>query len=233
MPDGFGDWMGLFVRRKQPNTPIAILPTPQEYLEKKLHDSGVEYSIQGDDSDQSMMAAYRGLTDLPCVRIEITQLFSNSNCSYTYCRKEWRQNTFALETLGYIDASVTDSYEVCLSAMAPGDNVLNKDILQRKMNQVTALLVQDVSLFGRSKCLKGVKYPNTRAGECPYIIFGGAHSGFTYTVKPGVRSADYVFAMIQLFALAIHRTFGNVYKPFIEAARGVTHSEVTPQMRLM
>jgi len=210
--------MALFAKKKRTvaTTPIVNPPTPQQFLEKRLREDGVDYSIKGDESDNSLVAIYRGFSDLPCIRIEITQLFNNPNCSYTYSRREWRQNTFAPDTLGYIDVSVTDAYEVCLSAMAPGDNILDEDVLQRRMDKISALLAQDLGLFRRCKCLKDVKYPNTRIGECPYIIFGGQNSGFTYAVKPGVQSAEFVFNMIQLFALVVHRTFGSVYKSYAE-----------------
>ena len=205
--------MGLLTKKKQPDTPIVTPPTPQEFLEKRLREDGVQYSLKGDASDKSMVVAYRGPHDVPCLRIEITQLFTNPNCLYTYHRKEWRENKFPARGLGYIDVSVTDNYEVCLSAMAPGDNILDENVLQRRIDRIQAFLLQDVGLFSRSKCLKDVKYPSTRVGECPYVIFGGENSGFTYSVKPGARSAEFVFSMIQLFALAIHRSFGNVYRP--------------------
>jgi len=213
--------MGLFSKKKQLDTPIAVPPTPQEFLEKRLREDGIEYFIKGDARDRSMVVSYRGPRDVPCLRIEITQLFSNPNCMYTYHRREWRENRFPARGLGYIDVSVTDNYEVCLSAMAPGDNILDENVLQRRMDRIQALLVQDVGLFSRSKCLKDVKYPSRRVGECPYIIFGGDNSGFTYSVQTGARSAEFVFSMIQLFALAIHRSFGNVYKPYAESERTI------------
>ena len=207
----------MFAKKKQPDTPILVPPTPQEFLEKRLREDGVEYSVKGDSRDKSMAVAYRGPHDLPCLRIETTQLFTNSECLYTYRRKEWRENRFPRGGLGFIDVSVTDNYEVCLSAMAPGDNILDENVLQRRIDRIQALLLQDVGLFSRSKCLKDVKYPSTRVGECPYIIFGGENSGFTYSVKPGARSAEFVSSMIQLFALAVHRTYGNVYKPYAQS----------------
>jgi len=208
--------MGLFVKKKRAETPTVTLaePTPRDFLEKRLREDGVEYVIESGQSDASMAVWYRGFDDLPCFRIETTQLFSNPNCVYTYDRREWRQNTFPPGTLGYIDISVTDSYEVCLSAMAPGDNILDENVLQRKMDTINALLAQEVGLFAKSKCLKDIKFPNAAVGECPYIIFGGRNSGFTYSVKPGAQSAEYVFNLIQLFALVVHRTFGAIYKPY-------------------
>lgn len=247
--------MALFLKKKRTvvSTPVVDPPTPQEFLEKRLRENDVNYSIKGDDSDTSLVAIYRGSTDLPCLRIETTQLFTNPNCAYTYSRKEWRQNMFAPHTLGYIDVNVTDAYEVCLSAMAPGDNIFDEDVLQHRMDKISALLAQDLGLFRKSTCLKDVKYPNARIGECPYIIFGGHNSGFTYAVKPGVQSTEFVFNMIQLFALVVHRTFGTVYKSYADLADakmsssahyrpradddisgyGSVYREVTPQMRLM
>ena len=208
--------MGLFVKKKRAEVPQATLaePTPGDFLAKRLREDGVAYDIESGQSDASMAAWYRGFDDLPCFRIETTQLFSNPNCVYTYDRREWRQNSFPQGTLGYIDISVTDAYEVCLSAMAPGDNILDENVLQRRMDKISSLLAQEVGLFGKSKCLKDIKFPNAAVGECPYIIFGGRNSGFTYTVKPGTQSAQYVFNMIQLFALVVHRTFGAIYKPY-------------------
>jgi len=229
--------MGLFVKKKRVEAPITTVsePTPRDFLEKRLRDNDVEYSVE---DEESMAVWYRGFDDLPCLRIEITQLFSNPNCIYTNSRKEWRQNTFPPGTLGFIDISVTNEYEVCLSAMAPGENILDENVLMRKMDKIGDLLSEEIGLFEKCRCLKDIKFPHTTIGECPYIIFGGANSGFTYSVKPGAQSAEYVFNMIQLFALVIHRTFGVIYKPYVQTLRATrrapqSHSEVTPQMRLM
>jgi len=169
-------------------------------LEKLLRDNNISYSAYEFDVD-NYIQSYRDLKS-PYLIIETTQLFTNAGCAMTYLQKDWRANPFALDNLGNIDISISDEGIICISTMLPENRLVSGGAEGQAMQQIERLIAQ-----GREGMMTDIgcyQFGSDIVIELPIEL----------TVqKSPADLADDAFAIIQLFALEVHRIFGSLVTP--------------------
>jgi hypothetical protein len=165
---------------------------------KLLRENGVKYSVNGAGA-AAIVYAYRDESHLPFIEIETTQLFNNAGCAMTYLQKDWRQNPFAEGDLGSIGISISEPFEICVSAALPGEAILDENVQRQTIQQIESLLDNGEFFKGGILCSS---YFNT-----PYIMLT---VGFD---NPNMQTSDNAFGFLQLFAKEVHRIFGSITTP--------------------
>jgi hypothetical protein len=166
-------------------------------LERLLQRNNIIYSVYAPDPND-YAPSYRDLMS-PYLIIETTQLFSNGGCAMTYLQKDWRANPFAQGDLGSIDISVSDTYDIWISALLPDYSIVEGMTRQQLRGQIEALIAQGQGSMRDIQC--------EESGGSLFIALS-----FEVT-NPSAMTADWMFDYIQLFALNIHRIFGSITIP--------------------
>jgi hypothetical protein len=201
--------MGFFGKKKQAilNTESTLVPLSQaspsssmRELEKLFQSNSIDYSLQGEGEN---CITYRDKRFMPFFGIEVTQLFNNAGCAMTYLCKQWRQNPFAPGDLGNIDISVSDEGAICVSAILPLDIQRYLSFDEGATNQI----VQQVEILiaqGQSGMMRDIGCYKSYLGIAIQLPF-------ELTVqKSPAETVDDAFAIMQLFALEVHRIFGSI-----------------------
>jgi hypothetical protein len=165
-------------------------------LAELLQGNGIDYTVVGGEN----VITYRRFIE-QYISIETTQFFSNTNCAMTDRNKQWRVNPFAKGDLGNIDISVSDQYNIRISALLPEESISSKDASMHAKRQIEALIPQcETAIYRQAECRIGLGALH----DAPYIIAAYEIS------EPTAMTPARVFNYIQLFALEVHRIFGSI-----------------------
>jgi hypothetical protein len=172
-------------------------------LGELLRENDIDFSVQGNDI---AVVTYRADEVTPYLSIETTQLFNNAGCAMTYLQKNWRAHPFAPGDLGSIDISITDSYEqIRISSLLPHEPIADEEDREEVRRKIAASIAQGQGLMRDIECNEFL--------FVPYMMLPLEIN------DPSSMTAEQVFGFIQLFALEIHRVFGNIITPSGEGVK--------------
>jgi hypothetical protein len=155
-------------------------------LAQVLQQNGIAYSLEAD-------------TDNPSISIEITQLFSNANCAMTHLQQDWRSNPFPKDTLPAIRIALSDVMELSLAAWDIRARGISKDSRQAVNQTLVSLIAQANSSMTRAlRVIADASVPMVTL-QMTFVSSGWTLQQF----------AEQMLKQVQIFALEIHRVFGN------------------------
>jgi hypothetical protein len=211
MPLGVGVGIGLayppviygirqkahYKRTRQERERIEALPVSEratDALMRELGKRGISYSTT--QSNQAASIVSGGATP---ITIETTQLFNNSKCGMTYMQKDWRANSFPANALPAITVAIANHKGVTLAAWDSRATIAEQSA-HDAVNRIIDSLIQSGHSAQHTVCVHDSAQP---------MIMQQLTHRFGGNMTPEKFGEEAVISMIELFALEVHRIFGN------------------------